>query len=40
MILTEQNVNQTESIATADRSERLQKFHNIASSTIAMFISY
>ncbi len=25
--LTEQNINQTESIATADRSERLKKFH-------------
>ncbi len=29
--LTEQNINQTESIATADRSERLQKFHLLIS---------
>ena len=29
--LTEQNINQTESMATADRSERLQKFHLLIS---------
>ncbi len=29
--LTEQNINQTESIATADRSDRLQKFHLLIS---------